>query len=109
MSGLALKLRDARPDAAGLLTSLAMRSKAYWGYPPEFMAACRGELTVTPADLGHRGARHVVAEPEARGAGSAAYAAGDLGFMPDRTVNGYAHRASVARRRVVSYSVTGGR
>ncbi len=23
-----------------------MRSKAYWGYPPEFMESCRSELTV---------------------------------------------------------------
>lgn len=69
MSDGALVLRDARPDEAGLLTSLAMRSKAYWGYPPEFMEACRAELTVTPAELGHGGARRVVAELAARVAG----------------------------------------
>jgi len=28
------------------LTALALRSKAYWGYSAEFMAACRGELTI---------------------------------------------------------------
>lgn len=28
-----------------------MRSKAFWGYPDEFMAACRGELTYTPEQI----------------------------------------------------------
>ncbi len=74
-------LRDARPDEAGLLTSLAMRSKAYWGYPPGFMEACRAELTVTPAELGDGGARHLVAELAARMAGFYALArAPDGGF-----------------------------
>ena len=40
-------VRRARPDEAGLLTGLAMRSKASWGYSPEFMAACEAELTIT--------------------------------------------------------------
>lgn len=38
-------LRHADPSEAGLLTALALRSKAHWGYPDEFMAACRKELT----------------------------------------------------------------
>ena len=28
-----------------------MRSKAYWGYPDEFMAACLAEPTYTPAQI----------------------------------------------------------
>jgi len=28
-----------------LLSNLAFRSKAHWGYSDEFMAACRDELT----------------------------------------------------------------
>ena len=39
----------ARPDEAEALSDLALRSKAHWGYDAAFMAACRAELTVTPA------------------------------------------------------------
>lgn len=28
-----------------------MRSKAYWGYPPEFLAACRSELSYSSAQI----------------------------------------------------------
>lgn len=38
-------IRDARAPDAERLSGLAMRSKAHWGYPDEFLAACRGELT----------------------------------------------------------------
>ena len=31
-----------------MLTGLALRSKAHWGYDTAFMEACRDELTVTP-------------------------------------------------------------
>ena len=31
-----------------LLSALAMRSKAHWGYSEEFMAACEAELRITP-------------------------------------------------------------
>ena len=41
-------IRRALADEAGLLTRLAMRSKASWGYSAEFMAACEAELTITP-------------------------------------------------------------
>lgn len=44
-------IREALPGEAPGLTLLAMRSKAYWGYSPEFMEACREELTVCPEDL----------------------------------------------------------
>lgn len=43
----AVKIRAAKQDEAGLLTELAMRSKAHWGYDATFMARCREELTVT--------------------------------------------------------------
>ena len=33
------------------MSALAMRSKAYWGYPDEFMAACLAELTYTPEQI----------------------------------------------------------
>ncbi len=30
-------IRAGRPEEAGLLAALAVRSKAHWGYPPEFL------------------------------------------------------------------------
>lgn len=43
-----MRIRAALPEEAALLTDLAMRSKASWGYDDAFMAACREELTFTP-------------------------------------------------------------
>jgi GNAT superfamily N-acetyltransferase len=40
-------VRPARVDEAQLLSELAMRSKAHWGYDGSFMEQCRAELTVT--------------------------------------------------------------
>lgn len=40
-------MRCARPGEASLLTELAIRSKAHWGYDREFMQACRATLTLT--------------------------------------------------------------
>lgn len=44
-------IRHARPEDAPALTALALRSKAHWGYPQEFMEACRAELTYDEAYL----------------------------------------------------------
>jgi predicted N-acetyltransferase YhbS len=41
-----LKIRKAFPEEAGLLSQLALRSKAHWGYSNDFLEACRLELTV---------------------------------------------------------------
>ena len=38
-------VRDAHATDGEVLSVLAMRSKAHWGYPDEFLAACREELT----------------------------------------------------------------
>ncbi|MEM7172094.1 MAG: GNAT family N-acetyltransferase [Pseudomonadota bacterium] len=46
-----LKIRVARSSDVEVLSELAMRSKAHWGYDPAFMASCRAELTITPDDL----------------------------------------------------------
>lgn len=40
-------VRPAWPDEGPLLSALAMKSKAHWGYDDDFMERCRGELTVT--------------------------------------------------------------
>ena len=49
-----LTIRRARPDEAGVLTNLSMRSKRSNGYDDAFMAACRKELTVTGDQLMER-------------------------------------------------------
>ena len=46
-----IMLRGPKCDEAVELTDLCLRSKAVWGYDQQFMEACRGELTFTPADL----------------------------------------------------------
>jgi len=45
------RIRRARHDEGALLSDLAFRSKASWGYNAQFMAACRTELTVSEPDL----------------------------------------------------------
>jgi GNAT superfamily N-acetyltransferase len=44
-------IRPATPGELRLLSELAFRSKAYWGYSPAFMGACRRELTVRAEHL----------------------------------------------------------
>lgn len=44
-------IRAARREELSELSELARRSKAVWGYSPEFMASCRDELTVDEEDL----------------------------------------------------------
>jgi GNAT superfamily N-acetyltransferase len=60
-------LRAARPDEAGVLSELAVRSKAYWGYDQDFLDACRAELSFGAADVLAR--RIVVAESAGRVSG----------------------------------------
>ncbi len=60
-------LREARVSEADTLTELVKRSKAYWGYSPEFMKACAGELEVTSCYLEANPA--FVAEREGVGVG----------------------------------------
>ncbi len=53
-------LRPARPDEADLLSDLAVRSKAHWGYDAGFLAVSRVLLAVRPDDVAER--RVTVAE-----------------------------------------------
>ena len=46
-----VKIRAPREAELAALSDLCIRSKAYWGYDAAFMAACREELTLSPADL----------------------------------------------------------
>ncbi|MFJ3792106.1 GNAT family N-acetyltransferase [Kitasatospora sp. NPDC090091] len=59
-----MRIRPARPEEAALLSAIALRSKAYWGYDEAFMAACREELTLDPAAIERR--RTAVAEADGR-------------------------------------------
>jgi GNAT superfamily N-acetyltransferase len=42
----AIAIRTARQGEAAALSALALRSKGFWGYSPEFLEACRAELTL---------------------------------------------------------------
>jgi hypothetical protein len=44
-------IRPARATEAGILTDLALRSKAHWGYDAQFLEACRDELTVAANEV----------------------------------------------------------
>jgi hypothetical protein len=48
MAVVTYTIRSARQDEAKQLTKLALRSKAHWGYPEEWLKKWREELTVTP-------------------------------------------------------------
>ncbi len=56
------RIRAAKPEEAEFLSELAFRSKAFWGYPPEFMEACREELAISRADLESKSFHYRVVE-----------------------------------------------
>lgn len=51
------RIRSALPAEAEALSSLALRSKAHWGYTPGELAVFAGELTLAPDELGPRAAQ----------------------------------------------------
>lgn len=59
-----MRIRAGEAAEAAALTELALRSKGHWEYDAEFLAACREELTVRPADVAAR--RTAVAEEDGR-------------------------------------------
>lgn len=65
-------IRPARPDECHVLTSLALRSKAHWGYSDEFMRACIDELTITARRI--QDEHYLVAEIDGRICGMAGIA-----------------------------------
>jgi GNAT superfamily N-acetyltransferase len=44
-------IRRARPAEVSILSALALRSKAHWGYDADFLATCRDDLTLTVDDI----------------------------------------------------------
>ncbi len=55
-------VRRAHPGEAAHLTALALRSKAYWGYDADFMAACIPVLTISSERIAAPGEYVFVAE-----------------------------------------------
>ncbi|MGO9163920.1 MAG: GNAT family N-acetyltransferase [Streptosporangiaceae bacterium] len=49
-----ITFRAARSDEASLLSDLALRSKGHWGHGPDFLSACRAELTFQPGEVARR-------------------------------------------------------
>jgi len=62
MVAAAHTIRAARAGEAGLLSELALRSKAHWGYSPEFIEACRAELSYREEQLQSQHMRFFVLE-----------------------------------------------
>ncbi|MGW0672161.1 GNAT family N-acetyltransferase [Streptomyces sp. NPDC002746] len=103
-----MQVRPAHSSEAAELTELALRSKAYWGYDEEFLAACRAELTMEPDEIVPR--RTAVAEEDGRVLGfttlEEAPPTGVLGMMfaePDAVGRGvgrllFGHVVTEARR-----------
>lgn len=103
-----MRIRAGEAAEAAALTELALRSKGHWEYDAEFLAACREELTVRPADVAAR--RTVVAEEDGRILGFTTLDGepprGALGMMfvePDAIGRGvgrrlFAHTMDEARR-----------
>ncbi|WP_073908180.1 GNAT family N-acetyltransferase [Streptomyces sp. CB00455] len=85
------ELRAARVDQAEALTGLVRRSKAYWGYGPDFLDACAPELRIRPDEVT---ARRIVVAQDAGGRvlglasleGSAPRAALGLLFVEPRAI-----------------------
>ena len=57
-----IKIRGAVPDEAELLSSLALRSKAHWGYPEDMVSSFAVELTIQPNQIESDEFDYVVAE-----------------------------------------------
>ena len=62
-------VRAATAVEAVEISSLAMRSKAHWGYSDEFMSACREELTYSDAQIDSDNYEFYICEAEGRIAG----------------------------------------
>ncbi|AWL88449.1 MULTISPECIES: GNAT family N-acetyltransferase [Streptomyces] len=103
-----MRIRAGEAAEAAVLTDLALRSKGHWEYDAEFLAACREELTMRPAEVAAR--RTAVAEEGGRILGFTTLDGeppeGALGMMfvePDTIGRGvgrrlFAHTMDEARR-----------
>ncbi|WP_027964100.1 GNAT family N-acetyltransferase [Halalkalibacillus halophilus] len=48
-----MQVRKAKHEEVDLLSEIAMKSKAYWGYSKDFLHKCNDELTVTKDSIDH--------------------------------------------------------
>jgi molybdenum cofactor cytidylyltransferase len=62
-----MKIRAALAHESELLSALAMRAKAYWGYSEEMLEKWRGELTLEPGDISSHPTFVATIEEEAAG------------------------------------------
>lgn len=62
-------IRPARAGEARLLSELALRSKAHWGYSTEFMETVRAELSYNEKQIQSEQARFLVLEQAGRAVG----------------------------------------
>ena len=46
-----MRIREAQPEEAELLSALAQESKAHWGYTLELLDHWRPDLTIAPSDI----------------------------------------------------------
>ncbi|WP_210769330.1 GNAT family N-acetyltransferase [Occultella kanbiaonis] len=60
-----IRIRPARAGETDLLSELALRSKAHWGYDEAFLETCRAERTYTEAQI-RAGGLVVAAGPDDR-------------------------------------------
>ncbi len=94
-----MTVRPARPDEAAVLSALAQRAKASWGYPAAWLAQWKAELAFLPDYI--TAERVWVADADGRVAGVLALEQREGGWTIDRLwVDPDAQGAGVGRRLV---------
>lgn len=61
-----LEIRKVHPSEAELISALAIRSKAHWGYDREFMDSCVDELSHSKKQISDENVRYYLAEKGAK-------------------------------------------
>ena len=79
-------IRRALAQEAELLTAIALKSKAHWGYDAAFMESCREEMSVSPEDIRTQTVGVALARSEI---------AGFYSLEPDGTDGGELHKLFV--------------
>lgn len=59
-------IRKAKDEERFVLSALSMRSKAFWGYSPEFMDSFRAELAISNKDIANPNRHYILAESEGK-------------------------------------------
>lgn len=94
-----IEIRRATSTDAERATELARRAKAHWGYPEEWMATWRDDLTITAAAIERH--RTFVASLDGEVVGVCQLQEGDVGAMLEHVwVEPDVHRRGVGRALV---------